>query len=129
MRPVTLQTRVEPGPQKSLLIDLSDNQIEDDDQDNPTVMLIPTSATSLSIQEKSVLDNLVRLRDDPARGFIPTENIENIEYISAELRDHYRNNDERIGKLEFTLLATNVRVSRLENKTSNMEKEYIKSKS
>ena len=107
------------------MIDLSDNQIEDDDQDNPTVTLIPTSATSLSRQEKSVLDTFVRLRDDPVRGFIPTENIENIESLSAELRDQYRNNDERIGKLEFSLLATNVRVSRLENKTSNIEKDIL----
>ena len=126
LRPDILQARVEPELQESSLIDLSDNQIEDDDQYNPTVTLIPTSATSLSIQEKSVLDNLVRLREDPVRGFIiPTENIENIESVSAELRDQYKNIDERIGKLEFTSLATNVRVSRLENKALNMEKDIL----
>ena len=130
LRPDILQARVEPELQESSLIDLSDNQIEDDDQYNPTVTLIPTSATSLSIQEKSVLDNLVRLREDPVRGFIiPTENIENIESVSAELRDQYKNIDERIGKLEFTSLATNVRVSRLENKALNMEKDILTLKS
>ena len=111
--------------EESSLIDLSDDQDNIPNMAGPNLNPAQQSSESLNStirrQEEIVLNNLARFRDEPIQGFIPINEDRGISVLRSEILDKNKEIDERVGKLEFTILANNVRVGRLEERSKTVD--------
>ena len=76
--------------------------------------------------EDQIVTNILNLQREAVHGFAPVSSNDGLQDMQSRLNDHSEANNKRFEKLEFTVLANTVRISRMETTVTKAQQDIVK---